>query len=103
MKPQHTPAPWKAAKSDVSRMLLIWDTQMEKDSPKLLATVSTKDVGMEQAEANAHLIAAAPDLLKALELIQYHTAAHKMIDDPIYSKINALATKAIAKAKGGQQ
>lgn len=48
----------------------------------------------EQAEANAHLIAAAPDMLEALEYVKKHT--HAIYQKPIYDFVSAT----IAKAKG---
>lgn len=56
---------------------------------------STEPVGPDEADANARLIAAAPDLLAALEYIVARNGT-----DWSPETARDLATKAIAKAKG---
>lgn len=101
----HTPGPWR-----------LWTSKIEPgvftihgDSPHTVEGVSSENmviasrmigtpVGMEGV-ANAHLIAAAPELLAALKMIvQTHLASCKGEDCHV-SGID-LANAAIAKAEG---
>lgn len=59
----HTPGPWAAT---VGGMLIQADPNRDG---RAIAKADHIDVGREQAEANARLIAAAPDLLKALQFL----------------------------------
>ena len=57
---KHTPAPWQLAKSEESKLI------------KVLNKYGTRIAGitpMENDEANARLIAAAPELLEALKTV----------------------------------
>jgi hypothetical protein len=56
------------------------------------------EVGTDEAKANARLIAAAPDMLAALEEL----CADKYLADPINADRMGKAKAAIAKAKGGE-
>ena len=67
MNAKHTPGPWTARINDWSR----WDILYAKG---ILASVSKSDdpaspTPVSEIEANARLIAAAPELLAALELL----------------------------------
>lgn len=67
---KHTPGPWSSsiipfelrATDSVSS---IWGPYKESGSP-LIADIS-RSPGDEEAQANAHLIAACPDMIKALQ------------------------------------
>ena len=61
MNAAHTPGPWKV--ETAQRGFVIAATHIDYD----MAVV--RDVGNENNEANAHLIAAAPDLLEAAKLV----------------------------------
>jgi hypothetical protein len=88
---KHTPGPWRVVDSWNDHMVegqngeeIIW-----QDGPHGTPTIN---------EANARLIAAAPDLLAVLEELQESAAYWSEYDVPIgiVDRINA----AIAKAKG---
>lgn len=66
METKHTKGKWEADKADLNNDFLIWDTQLENDIPKLIARVQYEDVTDEEQEANAKLIATAPELLEVL-------------------------------------
>ena len=95
----HTPGPWNSANR--GDFCLVTGTRAEDPEPegRTIAEIRNTDT---EAEDDARLIAAAPDLLEALEAI-----AHKpLTDDPEASletcllEIERIASTAIAKAKG---
>ena len=91
----HTPAPWKC---DLVS-LKIW----ANDGNTEIARTSS-DVSISEEEANARLIASAPDLLSALEGLMKRAvkdAEHYAPDgnEPIWAFISD-ASDAICKAKG---
>ena len=69
--------------------------------PRLIASIGTMNFGRKERLANAHLIAAAPDLYEALKglAIAYNVDGEGVIvnQDPHYWQ---QALKAIAKAEG---
>lgn len=97
---KHTPGPWVLDDFEVST---------ERDPANLIAHVyacdrpenpdNEWDVGIETA-ANAKLIAAAPDLLEALEQIMVLVDASGSTPRPSVAKIIVAARAAIAKARG---
>lgn len=105
----HTPGPWKAA--DEGNYFWIQD-----HAGKLLASVEWKEdqkefpftVSKAEAEANARLMVAGPNLLEALLAIQQgfidgsiqFTKKRQSDKDP-YHKANTLMCAAIEKAEGG--
>ena len=89
----HTPGPWKAYNQIGSRILKSW--LVASDSPNQPCGICRLDESLtgEQAVANAKLIAAAPDMLEALEdMVNARAAGY----DLPWGTVNA----AIAKAKG---
>jgi hypothetical protein len=103
---EHTPGPWIVDRGDY------WD---KENPPKSGPCVGSVEIGLitvairaqptnaacpklealkAEGEVNAHLIAAAPDLLAALEKIQANAGASA-------TWIRYVAEEAIAKAKGG--
>ena len=89
---KHTPGPWKAEK------YCIWANN-HNGSVYIAGTQTGIDT--DQQKANARLIAAAPDLLRALEIIQGWSACQcreKHGDNPNCCVL--VAEKAIARAKG---
>lgn len=84
---EYTPGPWKASLPKGSSGW--WDVGNGEDS---IATLYGPD---EAIAANARLIAAAPEMLEALENIE-NDDAH------MPAAIWDLIQKAIAKAKGGE-
>lgn len=99
MKAQHTPGPWKAADLGDS----IWIEGPNFKDNVICDMVGREERGVLTSEdvANAHLIAAAPELLEALEeLLKLYTETDFDVcglDLPFVDKANAL----IAKTKGG--
>jgi hypothetical protein len=95
METKHTPGPWEAEGLGV----FYDDNWVGK------AVEAVGGVGREQSEANALLMAAAPELLSALlDLQKEIRAAVKFDVKKHYSLMNAdaCATKAIRKATGAQ-
>lgn len=93
----HTPGPWVVRTTEDGRIAIyskadsLWITEMLRPMPIL------------NSEANAHLIAAAPEMLEALkELKNQIRVRHKMNVKKDYSLLlaDAAAGKAIAKAEG---
>ncbi len=88
----HTPGPWKIGLHDGTRQAL-WS----KDGIRIAEAFSVPSDRKDQIEANARLIAAAPDLLEMLEAI---------VDPESGCRLTALAlTNArtiIAKARGSK-
>jgi hypothetical protein len=98
MKAQHTPGPWETAVNDEGQ----WDV-CDAGGGDLLADLSDCP---ENAEANARLIAAAPELLAALKAILARVESGegmggKFLGGPPLPIREARA--AIARATGGAQ
>jgi hypothetical protein len=90
---KHTPGPWEANK--YGSRAAHW--QVDKtDSERVIASMTRG----EDAEANARLIAAAPELLEALEGILFELGLNGGATPPDSDPCK-LARAAIAKAKGG--
>lgn len=98
---KHTPGPWEVVRS--------WRGELEpfdaKNDHHLLSSESP--LPLEEREANAHLIAAAPELLEALEALMaaYESYARDQEYEgnrwqPEYDENYQQAKKAVAKAKG---
>lgn len=103
MTHKHTPAPWKVHKVE-------WQGNYNKYldvGPDLRTVVSVlgkfeaEDVG-EEARANAHLIAAAPELLEALENTLW--LLEKTLDDPsrLNDQVAYINAKAVISKAGGK-
>ena len=102
---KHTPGPWLAynAAGNKGRILKNWGV---RGCCEKVCTVNELCCS-ERNYANAHLIAAAPDLLKALILID--TALCQTVDYGAYQTVNGrtfqplgLVRAAIAKATGNE-
>lgn len=97
---KHTPAPWSFVKR-------AGDYEIEKERPYSLITRLEQQQFYAETEANAQLIAAAPELLEALEyaLELVQRCAGNLEDDGeeqdhVYANVINPARVAIAKAKG---
>jgi len=93
---KHTPGPW------VIRTAATYRSQVEAIDPKgradVVARITTPRKGAEASDANAHLIAAAPDMLEALEAaIAWNDSVGHF---PIASDIITAMESAIKKARG---
>jgi len=86
---KHTPGPWVLEPGSQHRFPSVL---IGKVQPRL--TINAGGAPMSEHEANASLIAAAPELLEALKTAHAHIA-----DDVLRASIGNL----IAKATGGQQ
>jgi hypothetical protein len=115
----HTPAPWSVSierdKYDSSRDLIRVRAEEDRNHPQGPLTVSQVNHYLrDESVANAHLIAAAPDLLAALSRLAVWTdhlgpcfcqACDYMPGRPERHKHSAecdIARAAIAKAEGAQ-
>lgn len=109
----HTPGPWE--KNYCTYTGSGWDI-VSKETGLWTATVNADDLSDEEGKANANLIAAAPDLLEALEwmvsALRQHT--NKKDEDSILDALAdefsgefadnvQQASATIAKAKGEGQ
>lgn len=99
-KQQHTPAPWQVVEGE------IWDTYGELPGVPLFRPCRIyrrwgRDFAAGEQEANARLIAAAPELLKAAEQWAVILTVGIMHSEPaeVLDAMDALAD-AIAKARG---
>jgi len=103
MTSKHTPGPWSLSDETVRDGLL---SKLVHGMPEgMLAIVRVEHQGKYYGDANARLIAAAPDLLDAVralnigpEAIVAGTADHLIVKLPI--KAITAAAVAIAKAEG---
>ena len=95
---KHTPGPW------VIRTAATYRSQVEAIDPKgradVVARITAPRKGAEASDANAHLIAAAPDMLEALEAVEAWWNAHGIEGDHRTDAFCTLARTAIKKARG---
>jgi hypothetical protein len=98
---KHTPGPWETARSHSGRNIYK-QTQRDfdtKETRMLAFLVRNEDYfPVEESDANARLIAAAPELLAALERFAKWYGQNSM---PELQGVACDAFQAIAKAKGG--
>jgi len=89
MNKNHTPGPWVYYYEQIGNQHIVWS-----DNSRIVSLSMNDD-----AESNARLIAAAPDLLAVLQDLQESAGYWSEYDVPIgiVDRINA----AIAKAAGG--
>lgn len=90
---KHTPGPWGLKAASGARSL--W--RVADAVGRVIGTISRPYTGVDRADADARLIAAAPELLAALELLTDRMALVPDHEDAIL----AAARAAIAKALGG--
>lgn len=101
---KHTPGPWKA---DIGTTFVAVHT---KGNKKTVHINTNPEKGRDEAEANVHLIAAAPEMLEALGDARdaLGHAIYSLKDDPSF--VTSIAVKyaeekvraAIKKARGEQ-
>lgn len=105
MDTKHTPGPWKASRTPHDQDSTSEISGEKKDGNAVAYVVNHWDEvegnGEDTPEtlANAALIAAAPDLLKALESLLRQTADPDPIH-PAWAESRRRATEAIAQAMG---
>ncbi|MFV2949993.1 hypothetical protein [Pseudomonas japonica] len=93
-----TPGPWFTKREGFSTVYV--EARLRQGVIQEVAACGPTEAGREQQEANARLIAAAPDLLRALELVMEDKAPgyHDCIDDGEPECAWCIARKAITKA-----
>lgn len=96
--PKYTAGPWQASEGYPSD---IWHVDMPSREYSVVVSRAEKDwdMAVDEVQANAHLIAAAPELLAALEDVVASTQAN--CSGSLANAITA-GRKAITKAKGGE-
>src|SRR5690554_1887098 len=112
-KPTHTPGPWRVGAYGTTVMTGRPNSQANDTICSLYMPIHSgvgelllpQDARTEQVEANARLIAAAPDLLAALQkFVAFHDADHENGDQSeiqqLYDAAIESARAAIAKAGG---
>lgn len=96
----HTLGPWSASDVRYNRDFRTCLNVMTKDGLRFVAAVSCDPSSdRQQLEANARLIAAAPDLLEALEEAYAELSADSLRDGPRCLLLTTIEA-AISKAKG---
>ena len=98
-KAAHTPGPWNCNRSSASG----YDIVCSENSPTDVCVISRRDKTTGEIDANARLIAAAPELLAALEtaymaLIGYLPAHRNDVTDAAIGAASAAITKATGEA-----
>ena len=107
-KLKHTPAPWEHLAIPHNRATSVQYEIVSDDSMSIAFTRESPwekdDPEADMNEANARLIAAAPDLLDALRFIarEIATTPHEL-DDALLGIIKIISYKAITKAIGKNQ
>lgn len=94
---KHTSGPWHAIKY-ATRTEIVTRRKAQRRWTAIALVYGTHDDDSEQADANAHLIAAAPELLEALQAVLTPTGWANLECGPNSTHSRALA--AIAKATG---
>ncbi len=97
-KTRHTPEPW----DDASQYPEFQSIRIFAKT-KYIATVGNSDDIKEETQANASLIAAAPELLEALKVAQAVCGDLLQGGDGIYINARRMINAAIAKATGGSE
>lgn len=92
---KHTPGPWLVVKCDGGFRAFDTDDWTIIGQNKIVPALVWGGVAFEEGKANARLIAAAPEMLEALQ------AARSILDEQISPNACAMADAAIAKAIGG--
>ena len=89
-----TPGPWKVSIRPLA--ITVW-----ADAISLYPIAHIGERNRDEKEANAHLIAASPDLLAACEaFVEAWEKSHQLEKTDVAVR---MAKEAIAKAKGGEQ
>ena len=101
MKPKHTPGPWGVAGQRSNKRWAVVRNDSWSDLPLMdgwtIADVYSRKMNADEDEANARLIAAAPEMLDALKwLIEFCGLNQYDKNDPAIAKVWA----ALAKAEG---
>lgn len=100
---KHTPGPWIISDGDEwTHDVVTHHGELPDGSPNAwnIATINSR---RDECDANLALIAAAPDLLEALEKIMSLVDASGSTPHPSVAKVIGAGRAAIAKVKGEQK
>ena len=94
---KHTPGPWGASEGHPSD---VWHVDMPNRWYSVIVSRGGDDWDMpvEEVQANARLIAAAPELLAVVEML----SRYDPLEHPYFYSVINKAKAALAKAKGGE-
>jgi hypothetical protein len=100
-----TPGPWHADADTRPGWEWNWHIMEGPDSPNRVCFMANTSPDMEKAEANARLIAAAPDMFEALESLNAHWNGEGDYDNSPddEERLQQKVTAALAKARGDTQ
>ena len=99
-KAAHTPGPWNCNRSSASG----YDIVCSENSPTDVCVISRRDKTTGEIDANARLIAAAPQLLDALQTTAANLRSWKAANGDGITTFDSwleVVEEAIAKAEGG--
>ena len=98
MSAAHTPGPWHTKREGFSTVYV--EASLGNGWVQEVAACGPTAAGQDQQEANARLIAAAPDLLEALESVTRTSGRMPITSDPYFAAAMRRAAAVIAKATG---
>lgn len=101
----HTPGPWRAGRPDMATIVGGFGSKWVYAGEKYIAVASGQDIeSWKEIMSNAHLIAAAPDLLSALDGLLTVIGAYRrttgVMDGLALQGAEIAAKDAIKKARG---
>lgn len=105
MNAKHTPGPWTVSHPAISFQITAGKIHVADAFAKVSAGISDKYILESEAEANARLIAAAPDLLDACkQAVKRYCGCHNTEDANWHGQSCPMPVliAAIAKAEGNQ-
>jgi len=96
-EPKFTKGPWIVSKTSGMEIFINHCHENSKRVPGYFAEVRRFTTDHEQVDANAHLIAAAPELFEALELADAALSGANMNIDVVRKKVRAALAKALGE------
>ena len=85
-QPKWTKGPWPIKPTGDFKRIVIGDGLVDGPGGYEVAEVYSDDCDRDEAMANAHLIAAAPDLYAALEAIRDNEVVRAICPSPLWGK-----------------
>jgi hypothetical protein len=95
-----TPAPWSIRGADTRWVVSPSKTNMPWYVAEVIGGCDHDGSGLDRQNANAHLIAAAPELYEALEQLMTVCTRYGIADFPEIQAEHVAAVLALAKARG---